>query len=138
MAQYKTFSSMMGKDEHSPKPPKQENIVEVQRITSEYHRTKLIENHHLVVIDNYTDWCGPCKQCGPKYAEFSKKYYRPGVCVLVKENAEDKLGGLPVSISGVPCFHFYLGGKFLHEEIVSGADMGALEQTIERLLDRIK
>jgi thiol-disulfide isomerase/thioredoxin len=130
MAQYKTFSTM-GKDDNAPTP---ESMADVPRIGSSQERQALIQGNKVVVIDNYTDWCGPCKQCAPQFAVLAQKYVRPGLCALAKENVEDKHGGWPVAIRGVPCFHFYVNGHYQDEMTVAGADMGALEQTLQRLL----
>lgn len=130
MAQYKTFSTMGGDNN----VPAHENMVDVPRISSLEERQAIIQNNKVVVIDNYTDWCGPCKQCTPQFAFLAKKYARPGLCALVKENVEDKHGGCPVSIRGVPCFHFYVNGFHQDEMTVTGADMGTLEQTLKRVL----
>jgi len=124
-------------DLNAPKSSKEADLAQVPRITSVQQRQALIQNNRLVVIDNYTDWCGPCKQCAPSYAVLSDKYSKSGVCVMAKENVDDKCGGLPTPVRGVPCFHFYMNGQFLDDEVVTGADISALEQTIERLLDRL-
>lgn len=131
MKQYKTFSTM-GKDENAPDTS---TMGEVPVVTGEQHRRHVIERHNLVVVYNYTDWCGPCQQCGPQFAVLAGKYSRPGVCSLIKENIEKKYGGLPVQVRGVPCFHFYMNGQFLKDEVIIGADMGAIEQTIRKLLN---
>jgi len=130
MAQYRTFSTM-GRDENAPDPS---TMAEVPRITSADHRQNIIRSHLLVVVDNYTDWCGPCKQCAPRFAVLAGKYAKTGVCALVKENVEDRHGGIPTQIRGVPCFHFYMNGQFLGEATVTGADVNAVEETIQRLL----
>jgi thiol-disulfide isomerase/thioredoxin len=130
MAQYKTFSTM-GKDDITSAL---ESTAEVPRITSLQQRQALIQNNKVVVIDNYTDWCGPCKQCAPQFAALAQKYASSGLCAMVKENVEDRHGGLPVQIRGVPCFHFYLNGQFQDEMTITGADMKALEQTLNNLL----
>lgn len=130
MAQYKTFSTM-GKDANAPDPS---TLVEVPRVTTFKQRQSLIQSNLLVVVDNYTDWCGPCKQSAPHYAVLATKYAKPGVCALVKENIEDGCENHPAPVRGVPCFHFYMNGQFLEEDTVTGADMNAIEQTIQRLI----
>ncbi len=121
----------MGKEENSPPP---ESMAEVPRITSSQERQALIHSNKIVVIDNYTDWCGPCKQCAPQFAVFAQKYSRPGMCAFAKENVEDKCGGWPVQIRGVPCFHFYLNGHYQDEMTITGADVNQIEQTLQRLM----
>lgn len=129
MAQYKTFSSMNNNEQDFTS----EYISEVPRISNIKERQTLIQNNKIVVIDNYTDWCGPCKQCAPQFAKLAKKYSKPGMCAFAKENVDDKCGGWPVQIRGVPCFHFYVNGHYQDEMTITGADVGAIEQTLQRL-----
>jgi thioredoxin-like negative regulator of GroEL len=130
MAQYKKISSL-GVDPDAPDPS---TMGEVPSITSAQHRQSVISNNFLVVIDNYGDWCGPCQQCAPQYAVLAGRYSRPGMCALVKEDVDKKYGGHPTKILGVPCFHFYVNGQFLPNEVVTGADIGLVEQTVRNLL----
>ena len=130
MAQYKTFSNMV-EDENNTGIS---NVEEVPRIRTVQERQSVIDNNMIVVIDYYTDWCGPCKQCAPQFAKLANKYSKPGICSFLKENVEDNIGYLPVAVRGVPCFHIYLNKQLLSEHIITGADMGVLEQTIKNLL----
>ena len=129
MAQYKTFSNFSD----DPKAPKPESMAEVSRISCFQDRQKLINSNKIVIIDNYTDWCGPCKQCAPKFSQLAKKYTRPGMCALAKENVEDKCQS-NIQIRGVPCFHFYVNGHYQEEMTITGADMNQVETTIQKLL----
>ena len=134
MAQYKKYSSV-GTDDNAPPP---ESLGEVPRITSEGERKAVLSNQTLVVIDNYTDWCGPCKTCAPQYAALANKYSKPGLCVLVKENVDDELGGRPIPIRGVPCFHFYVNGAIHEDMTVTGGDIPAVEQGIQQFFEAVK
>lgn len=139
MAQYKTFKTM-SEDKLNPPNTSQNqdtNSVQIPNISSLQHRKDLIQQNLLVVIDNYTDWCGPCKQCAPHFANIASKYARPGLCVLVKENVEHGFGGQPIPVRGVPCFHFYMNGQFLQDDIIVGADTQNIENTIKRLLNTV-
>jgi len=130
MAQYKTFKTM-AQDESAPPP---ESLGVVPQITSMQERQSLIKNNKVVVIDNYTTWCGPCKQCAPRFAQLAKTYGRPGLCAFAKENVEDKCGGWPVQIRGVPCFHFYVNGQFMNDMTVTGADVDQVGQHLKNIL----
>lgn len=125
---YASFKTLGREDAPDP-----ESMMEVPRILSGKQRTDLINNNRVVVIDNYTDWCGPCKQCAPHFAQLAKQFYQPGICVFAKENVEDKCEGCPV-IYGVPCFHFYVQGQRLDQLTVTGADVGEVTKTLTRLM----
>jgi thiol-disulfide isomerase/thioredoxin len=127
MAQYKTISEV-GADENAPDP---RIMAAVPRIQKPEHREALLKNHKLVIIDNYTDWCGPCKQCAPQFANLASKYSRPGLCAFAKENVEDKVPGQSVAIRGVPCFHFYVDGVVQPEMTITGGDIASIENSVK-------
>lgn len=127
MAQYKTLSTLSTiKDENIP--------FGVPRIINLQERKTIIQNNKVVVIDYYSDWCGPCKHCAPQFALLAQQYTRHGMCVFVKENIEDNYGELPAEIQAVPCFHFYVNGEFQDEMTVLGADMDQIDKNIRTLL----
>jgi len=132
MSHYKTFAtySHEGKTYNNI----QNGVSKVHRITSSTERTKLIKNNNVVVIDNYTDWCHPCKELEPKFSLLADKLSLNSICAFGKENVEDELGGLPEQINGVPCFHFYVNGEFQPEMVISGADIESVEITLTNLL----
>jgi len=107
-------------------------VKKVHEISSLEEREAAIQRYPVVIIDYYTTWCGPCKQCAPKYAVLAEKYEQKGILFL-KENAESGFK-TPVKIRGVPCFHFYFKGKFIEELTVTGADMEEIEKNILNLL----
>lgn len=121
---------MSAKDENEFDPA---TMMEVYEITSAEDRENIIQTNKIVVVNNSASWCGPCKQCAPQFATLCKKYIKPGLCALVKEDVDEMFGGA-VQVSGVPCFHFYINGKFQEEMTVTGADVKLVEQTLLKLL----
>ena len=119
---YKTYAQVgKSNDEVSP-----ESQAFIPSVTSLEQRMSVIEQYPLVVIDNYTEWCGPCKTCAPKFAQLAQKYENKGVAFL-KEDAELQLGNAP-PVRGVPTFHFYFKGKCLDDLSVVGADINLVEE----------
>lgn len=127
MAQYKTFNNMYKEEETENNQP------EVFKVSSLADRANLILNNHFLIIDNYTDWCAPCKEIAPRFALLSQKY--KDKCFFAKENVEEQYGKWPRNIQGVPCFHFYIDGKFQNDMIVVGADLDKVEYNIQQLLN---
>ena len=121
----------LGKD---PNAPPKESIVEITLVKSQAHRESLIKSHRLLVIDNYTDWCGPCKKIAPHYAALAKKYQTlyPKQVLFVKENAEHAHPGAQ-QVRGVPCFHFYLEGRFLPDLTLTGGDLSKVEENLLKI-----
>jgi thioredoxin 1 len=131
-AKYETIGKDKDKKTEQEKDIQSSNLKKVHDISSLQERETAIKNYPVVIIDYYTNWCGPCKQCAPKYAELAEKYEKKGILFL-KENAESGFK-TPVKIRGVPCFHFYIQGKFIEELTVTGADIEEIEKNILKLL----
>tara|TARA_Y100000389_G_C17026833_1_gene301496 strand:+ start:72 stop:464 length:393 start_codon:yes stop_codon:yes gene_type:complete len=106
----------------------------VHDVKSLAERQMAIKNYPVVIIDNYTSWCGPCKVVAPKFAALAQKYEQKGILFL-KENVENNFGSCP-KIRGVPCFHFYVEGKYSEENTVVGADLGEVENNLLQLLEK--
>ena len=128
---YASYSSL-GKD---PKAPPPESMAEVPRITSHAHRNALVNKFRILVIDNYTDWCGPCKSVAPHFAVLAQKYQNmyPNQVGFAKENVEDNYPGCP-EVRGVPCFHFYLNGRHIPEHTVTGGNVKSVQENLGKLL----
>jgi thiol-disulfide isomerase/thioredoxin len=89
----------------------------------------IIAQNRVVIIDIYTDWCGPCKSCAPKFEELALQY--GDRCAFVKEDAELELSK---GITAVPAFDFYVEGKQV-DRIVS-ADMNQVKEKLLTLISR--
>jgi thiol-disulfide isomerase/thioredoxin len=113
--------------------PSQESMVHVPEIENLHHRKTIISNYPVVVIDYYTTWCGPCKTASPRFSQLAKKYGEKGI-LFMKEDAEKKFGDYPAPLRGVPCFHFYIEGKFIPEFTVTGASVEQVEENILNIL----
>jgi thiol-disulfide isomerase/thioredoxin len=117
----------------SPAEQKEETSI-LPEVTSNIDRESYMAKYKLVVVDNYANWCGPCKMIIGPLNELYNKYHREGVCVLVKENAELNLPNQRVRVKprAVPCFHFYVNGSLV--ETIMGADVRKVEETIINLV----
>lgn len=85
-----------------------------------------IKGPGLVVVDFYTEWCGPCKKIAPFIENLAVKY--PEV-KFIKVNIEEcsEIAG-PRRITSIPTFHFILNGSLVDE--MKGADPVSLEQKV--------
>ena len=117
----------------SPAEQKEETSI-LPEVTSNIDRESYMAKYKVVVVDNYANWCGPCKMIIGPLNELYNKYHREGVCVLVKENAELNLPNQRVRVKprAVPCFHFYVNGSLV--ETIMGADVRKVEETIINLV----
>jgi thioredoxin 1 len=100
------------------------------------HKIDIINSHKIAVLDIWAPWCQPCLMIADKYEELAKKYNKRGVCVLGKENLEDKIQQPEgVNIKGIPTFLFFEDG--VHIDTCVGADLGEVETKLQEMLSRI-
>ncbi|KAF9611722.1 hypothetical protein IFM89_034905 [Coptis chinensis] len=81
-----------------------------------------------VVLDMYTQWCGPCKVIAPKYEELSKKYLDV-VFLKLDCNQDNKSLAKELGIKVVPTFKILKDNKVVKE--VTGAKLDNLVVAIE-------
>ncbi|GMY13908.1 thioredoxin F-type, chloroplastic-like isoform X2 [Fagus crenata] len=81
-----------------------------------------------VVLDMYTQWCGPCKVMAPKFQELSKKYLDV-VFLKLDCNQENKPLAKELGIKVVPTFKILKDNKVVKE--VTGAKFDDLVLAID-------
>ncbi|XP_047327876.1 thioredoxin F-type, chloroplastic-like [Impatiens glandulifera] len=81
-----------------------------------------------VVLDMYTQWCGPCKIIAPKFIELSEKY-QDVVFMKLDCNQENKPLAKELGIKVVPTFKILKNNKVVKE--VTGAKLDDLVAAIE-------
>jgi thioredoxin 1 len=114
------------------------NIESELHITSLHHKKSLLEQHQVVCIYLWGNFCEPCKAIAPKHAELAKQYYNPGKCILMKENVESEFTR-DYQITGVPAFIFYKNGQIVRHEDgkildVIGGDFNKVTSILNKLL----
>jgi len=115
--------------EKKKEPPLRQPIV--YKISTEDYRTDLVKNNKVVIIDYYTEWCGPCKQIAPDYEKLASEY--AGLCIFAKEDAEKNIEGCP-DIRSIPCFCFYVDGKHIKDYNVVDANIEKIKLTLDNIL----
>ncbi|KAK7295200.1 hypothetical protein RJT34_18105 [Clitoria ternatea] len=81
-----------------------------------------------VVLDMYTQWCGPCKVMAPKFQELSEKYLDV-VFLKLDCNQDNKPLAKELGIKVVPTFKILKGNKVVKE--VTGAKFDDLVLAID-------
>jgi thioredoxin 1 len=99
----------------------------VKEIRSKSQFDTLLKYHKIstglpVVVDYYSDSCGPCRMMEPIYKGMAKEY--DGRAVFVKVNVQTTNVGQ--QIRSMPTFQFWLNGKKMEE--FSGGDEGSLRR----------
>lgn len=82
----------------------------------------------VVVVDMYTQWCGPCKVIAPKYQKLSEKY-DDVIFLKLDCNQDNKPLAKELGIKVVPTFKILKDSKIVKE--VTGAKFDDLVVAIE-------
>ncbi|OEL32717.1 Thioredoxin F, chloroplastic [Dichanthelium oligosanthes] len=82
----------------------------------------------VVVLDMYTQWCGPCKVMAPKFQEMSEKNLDV-VFLKLDCNQDNRPLAKELGIKVVPTFKILKDGKVVKE--VTGAKIDELAHAIE-------
>ncbi|KAI3750852.1 hypothetical protein L2E82_21718 [Cichorium intybus] len=83
-----------------------------------------------VVLDMYTQWCGPCKIIAPKFQELAEKYLDV-VFLKLDCNQDNKPLAKELGIKVVPTFKILKHGKIVKE--VTGAKFDNLFAAMEEV-----
>ncbi|KAF7039326.1 hypothetical protein CFC21_049341 [Triticum aestivum] len=83
-----------------------------------------------VVLDMYTQWCGPCKVMAPKFQEMSEKDHDV-VFLKLDCNQDNRPLAKELGIRVVPTFKIFKDGKVAKE--VTGAKIDELARAIEEV-----
>eukprot|EP00035_Acanthoeca_spectabilis_P021850 m.440577 g.440577 ORF g.440577 m.440577 type:complete len:692 (-) comp18538_c0_seq1:1881-3956(-) len=107
----------------------------VRNIMNNAEFTKIIKHHKEktglpVIVDYYSDGCGPCRQIAPLYKQLAKKMKGKAVFTKVDVNWNRETSGQQM-IRSMPTFQFWLDGKKKHQ--FSGGDPNQLQQWAEML-----
>ncbi len=86
-----------------------------------------------VIVDFYSDGCGPCRMIAPVFKKLAKEMEGKAVFVKVDTNAMYELSSR-YSVRSLPTFKFFLGGKKVHE--FSGAGEGQLRQLTQQIIQK--
>ncbi|KAF2765239.1 thioredoxin 1 [Teratosphaeria nubilosa] len=97
----------------------------------------LFNTNTYVAVDFYADWCGPCKQIAPIYANLSKQHAVDGILAFAKVNVDSARDiAAAYRVSAMPTFMFFKEGKQVAvngDKLVQGADVRKLSAAAEKL-----
>eukprot|EP00980_Cylindrotheca_fusiformis_P013263 scaffold3373_cov137-Cylindrotheca_fusiformis.AAC.23 len=107
----------------------------VRSIRSAHEFDRLLEKHGKetglpVVVDFYSDSCGPCRMMAPIFKKVAQDYVDKAVFVKVDTNAQYELSGR-YQIRSLPTFQWFIGGK-KSNEAKGGIGEGPLRQMTDQ------
>ena len=98
-------------------------------VESEDQMQELVEDHDVVLVDYYADWCGPCKMLEPTVEEIAAE---TDAAVLKVDIDELQSLAQQRGIRSVPTLEFYANGERA-ERVVGVQEKDALLETIREL-----
>ena len=99
----------------------------VEQVTDQATFKRILAESPAVVVDFFSQSCGPCIMIAPKYKELAKEY--EGRVRFLKVDVQQHNVG--VQVRSMPTFHFYFQGKLDHQ--FSGADENGMRQQTQQL-----
>ena len=77
-------------------------------VTSKEHLDELVDEHDVVLVDFYADWCGPCKMLEPTVEEIAAE---TDAAVLKVDIDELQDLARDAGVRSDPTLQFYAGGE---------------------------
>jgi len=107
----------------------------VRSIRSAHEFDRLLKKHSTetglpVVVDFYSDGCGPCRMMAPIFKKVAKEFVDKAVFVKIDTNAQYELSSR-YRIQSLPTFQWYLAGRKIEEQ-KGGIGEGPLRQLTQK------
>ena len=78
--------------------------------------SEMIKGDTPVLVDFYTDWCGPCKMIAPVLDKIAHEF--AGNLLVVKVNTdENPQWAQHFGVQGIPTMLFVANGKVVHTQV---------------------
>jgi len=84
----------------------------------------------LLVVDCYTDWCGPCKMIYPELQKLDDELGDKARFVKLNCNQANKELAKGMGVKSVPTFFLYKEGEMV--DMMTGAKIDALRALIDK------
>ncbi|MGE0207273.1 MAG: thioredoxin [Candidatus Babeliales bacterium] len=84
-------------------------------ITKENYDVEVLQSKKPVVIDVYADWCGPCQQMMPIFADLEKEHGSKYKFVKINVDESRDLA-VQFGVTSIPTFIFVKGGQLKGKE----------------------
>ncbi len=114
------------------KGPPMANSEYVSAATDTNFESEVIKSPHLVLIDFWAEWCGPCRLLAPTVEEIAREYQ--GKLKVYKMNVDEN-PNTPARfhIRGIPTILFFKDGNAI-DQLVGNHPKATIAQVIEKHL----
>jgi thioredoxin 1 len=93
--------------------------------------TEVTKEAGLVIVDFWAEWCGPCRQLGPKLDEIATEHQ--GRVKVYKMNVDENPDTpSKFHVRGIPTVVFLKGGQLVHQ-VVGNQPKEVFVEAIQRL-----
>mmetsp|Transcript_38381 Transcript_38381/g.71988 ORF Transcript_38381/g.71988 Transcript_38381/m.71988 type:complete len:156 (-) Transcript_38381:136-603(-) len=106
---------------------------EIEEVTKDTFYPFCEATDKLVVLDCYTQWCGPCKLIYPQLVKMQDKYTDGLVFAKLDCNKENKELATSLGVKVVPTFFLFKGKEQLG--VITGAKPDVIETAIVEQLE---
>lgn len=92
----------------------------------------IISGNHLVLVDFWADWCGPCKMMHPVFDRMAKKYRRIKFARVNVDRAQDI--AQMFGVQSIPTFIMFRGGQ-VAQQMVGAVGEPGIHMIAKKFLD---
>jgi len=106
--------------------------MSLTHFTDSNFKHEVLESKLPVVVDFWTNWCGPCKMVAPIVEQLAKEFKDKVKIGKIDVDATPKTA-TTYGIMSIPTLMFFKGGKIM-DQVVGVLSLSELKQKIEENL----
>lgn len=107
---------------------------EVKKSVTKEEYDEMIKTSHLVIIDFYARWCGPCKMMRPILEKVGAEFEGKGIKIIKLDVDDNKPLANLLLVNEMPLLLFYVDGK-LAETMIGFTPEPVLLESVKKYLN---